>query len=473
MSKYYSKKIIVCVSILVFIFNLGTSLTQLNTSGWTEPRDISSETGYWGWRPKIIADPWGGVNVFWAGWVSDSPPIKEEANTIFYRYWDGTTFSNPVDILVANNDLDIDDIDYTLQGELVVLWHSGITLYISSAKMENANDPNAWITQQLLNENALFKPALVIDRRSGNWYVSYSNTQSIYVYSYDGKTWNGPILISSTHADYLSTGKSCVDTESGVLHIVWSEQYLGRNAQGNTIEHAKYHNEDQSIEQNRVYIANGIDAPTIDWPTIVCMGNKSLMTFWNNGVGSSAGRFYAISENEGNNWRVDNVSSGKLSGQTGFAGIEADCLGRIHIITSSQGPDLLTGMRYLNWKPDIGWSEYESLWPEISGEAPDLTIAHGNQLHVVWHEYSGKIYYMSKIIDAPYYEDLERKNAPPIIENTPEPLLISPTPIITKGESQWEDNAISNQLQGWPIITGVFFVVIYLGISIFIKKQNK
>lgn len=398
---------------------------------WQVPVDLSSETGYLGWMPKIVADSEGRVHVFWAGWVSDYAPDSEYGNVIYYRVLEDGEFSSPVDVLAAKEKLILDAVQVTSEGELLVLWHEGVNLNISRANSSEAKQVSAWHTQLLVRENGLYLPDLLVDQERGGYYVTYSTLQAIYVLTYNEGMWSGPFLVATAQLGYVTNGRACVG-ENGDLNLTWVDHPVGRVNQGTAIEMLSWGRTGQTTRlQQQIYQAMESNGPTLDWPVLVCGQDEFLLAFWNNGVGSQTGRFYSISRDGGKSWQTNNVFSGQLSGQTAFAGLVQDAMGRVHVVTSAQGLDNFTGMRYAVWDEVEGWSDYQSLWPEISGEWPDMTLSSGNQLHLVWHQYGGKVYYTTRRIEAPYQKPVFRDT--PELQKTESSLMgtmtLTPTPL--------------------------------------------
>jgi len=441
---------------------------------WQVPVDLSSETGYWGWMPKIAADSEGRVHFFWAGWVSDYAPDSEYGNVIYYRILEDGELSPPIDVLAAEEKLYLDGVQVTQEGELLVLWHEGINLKISRAKISEAKRVAAWHTQLLVRENGLTLPDLIVDEARGGYYVTYATLQAIYVLTYDQDRWSGPFFVAAAQAGYVTNGQACVDRD-GDLNLIWIDHPVGRTTQGTTVEMAAFGRTGKNVHwQQQIYRAIESNGPTLDWPVLVCGHDGFLLSFWNNGVGSQTGRFYSISRDGGQSWQTNNAFAGQLSGQTAFAGLVCDSVGRVHLVTSAQGLDNFTGMRYAVWDEVKGWSDYQSLWPEISGEWPEIVVSSGNELHVVWHQYNGKIYYTSRKI-MPSYQHQQ-----PIIRNTPQlqkteaqlTWEITPTPQHTidwQSERQffYVSPALPVSLAG---ITAVGFIVLYLTIFLGRKK---
>ena len=232
---------------------------------WQVPVDLSSETGYLGWMPKIVADSEGRVHVFWAGWVSDYAPDSEYGNVIYYRVLEDGEFSSPVDVLAAKEKLILDAVQVTSEGELLVLWHEGVNLNISRANSSEAKQVSAWHTQLLVRENGLYLPDLLVDQERGGYYVTYSTLQAIYVLTYNEGMWSGPFLVATAQLGYVTNGRACVG-ENGVLNLTWVDNHVGRVNKGTAIEMLSWCRKGQTTRlQQQIYQAMDNNGLTLEW----------------------------------------------------------------------------------------------------------------------------------------------------------------------------------------------------------------
>lgn len=443
------------------------------TFGWSTPINISEATGYRGFFPKIIADTQGNVHAFWGGWVSNSVVDGEKMNAIFYRQRVGNQWANAVDIIYYPSNLNLWDVDITPSGNLLVLWSSNMQLFLSQSPYTTAMDVKSWITEELIADPGVNLANIIVDPVDGRIFVTYTLPDSIYLMTRsDRETWRGPILVSYPQNDYVSNGHGCISPSTHDLYLAWTDRNIGNNPYGTRVRYGRWNIDKQDAVIGDIFVASTNQHPSINYPILFCGNNGLIMGFWNNGVGSTTGRFFAVSTDEGLTWQVSNAFNQELSGQTGFAGLSADRAGRIHLVTSSQSTDNLTGVRYAYWTLDNGWSDYISLWPELSGEWPDITISLGNEVHIVWHEYSGNIYYTSLKLDL-----VPVITSTPIVVKTQTPVrtLINTSEPPQKDQQVFVDGPYQQKSNdnGMPVILGGVGSLLLVSLYVFLKNRNQ
>jgi hypothetical protein len=451
---------------------------------WQNPINLALDTNHPGWFPKITSDAAGNVHVFWMGDTQSITSTNEStkwdmaSDVIYYRFWDGKEWSLPVDI-IASNSPRISDAASTKDGRLVILWSSQMTLNISQAPIIDAQNPRAWKTVTLASRPGLLNPQLAISNDDTKWYITFSDPEGVFlITSNDGLTWGDTqnIWESPSGNVVARNGGICISPKDGSLNITWSETFADFNWGARAIGYARFIS--NTIQTREVaFVKDKSNVLTMDWPIIHCSPNGQMMIFWNNGVGSAIGRFYQVSEDNGLTWEnVGNAFMGQLSGQTGSAQLVEDSESNLHLVTSAYGPDGLTGMRYAQWNTNSGWSDYQSLWPEIVGESPSLTVTHGNQLHLVWYStYYGGIFYTSATINAPDIPVAKMNTAvptPPIANSPtrPEPVA-SETPIAFIDNYSNDSNHVNPNI-GLPIAASVIPIIILLVVIIVIRQKN-
>lgn len=395
-----------------------TGLAQSGVTEWREPIQLNqtlSEGADGASFPKITADVTGNLHVIWSGWTGADYPGGWANNTIFYTWWDGTKWSDPIDILVSKNiggTVGTRSITTTRDGYVVVAWSSPSGVAVSKALIGDATNARAWHTIRFDQGNF---PQLAVDSVKEKWYLTYDQDRSriLFTYSEDnGNTWAPTRVVwaSITDSSALRNWGTYVSSDGGV-HVVWSELTEQRGWQGEAIWHARLLSLEQgAFDVREVARSTSPDDPTLDAPIMAVGMTGTLHLFWNNGVGSATGRFHQWSEDDGITWSdVSPVFPG-LSGQTEQAGVVVDSNNVLHWITSANGSGYNYGViRYASWESGR-WSSYNTLWPETHrGEFPALAITGGNQLHLVWSQFTGpppgalsrNVVYSTRLVDAP------------------------------------------------------------------------
>jgi hypothetical protein len=396
----------VLLMILCAIIYHNSVKAQPANPGWSIPIDLSSTTGYVAEWSRITADRAGNVHVVFGAWTKTNqirPP--HGVNVIYYRVWDGSKWSDPVDILAADSELFIGNIIAIHDGRLVLLWNDGMDLNISTAAIQKAKDPHAWKTITVERRAGLNSPRLFIDEKRGIWSITFADLSGNYLLqSVDGVSWNNAIPLSSINDPNIAieNGDLCTSPD-GSIQTTWVEDSGALNWKGVAVFHGRFNQKTGQVSTREVISDNSGLGPSFGYATTICQNNGIVMIFWNNGVGSGTGRFYQISKDSGITWGpVENAFIGQLSGQTSYPWMVSDSNDRIQLVTAAYGPDRLNIMRYATWDLHSGWSDYISLWSSIQGEHPSIAISNGNYLHLIWDAYNGSIYYSATSIDAKY-----------------------------------------------------------------------
>ena len=66
---------------------------------WSEPVNISNSPELTSTDPFLLPDPAGGVHLFWAERASTGFALNPD--TLMYAYWDGETWTKPIDIFFS------------------------------------------------------------------------------------------------------------------------------------------------------------------------------------------------------------------------------------------------------------------------------------------------------------------------------------------------------------------------------------
>lgn len=364
----------------------GTGRAQAPVSTWSNPIDLAaSVASRASWDPKIVTDLAGNIHVVWRGWAGEGYTRPEAWNAIFYTWWDGEKWSEPVDVyLPSSPSASLNTgIATTATGKVVIATASPVA--VSVAPIGQATDARNWQTTTIASGK---DPALAIDQQRGHWYVSYTSDDGsiMVVYSEDeGETWSDPRIVATATdpRSYLQSW-SIAGLEDGSVHLVWSEHREQRNWGGEAIWHARLPTVSADSIEVREVARNA--ETTLDAPILAAGNDGFLHLFWNNGVASTIGRSHQWSEDYGKTWSIVEPVFPGLSGQTEQAGLAVDSEGRLHVVTAADGFGYSFGvMRYATWE-NGSWSNFLDLFPDQigRGERPALAITGGNQLHLVW-----------------------------------------------------------------------------------------
>ena len=118
---------------------------------WSRPLDISN-TPQLSTHPAIVTDDYGYVHVFWSEEVGgpERQPgdVGGQGNSILYTRWDGTSWSQPVDILFVPGEgiAEFVAVDVDAEQMLHAVWRGQSNFYYSNAPSGQADSAHAWKT---------------------------------------------------------------------------------------------------------------------------------------------------------------------------------------------------------------------------------------------------------------------------------------------------------------------------------------
>lgn len=378
---------LLAVALVLLGSHVTLSHSQEPNPGWSSPIQLDaslqdSRGGY----PRMAVDAEGNLHLIWTSWYGENKPSTWSGNTIYYSFWNGTKWSTPVDIVAASQPLGA-TIAVTKDGFVIVLYEVGGRLYVDQAKIGKTENAQNWDTWSVGDGQS---GRLAIDDATGTWYLSFVTTDRSIALSTStdrGLNWTDPLFVWSPPNDKSApvNGGVYVASDSSV-QLVWSEHVERRQWGGEAIWHARLTDSNEAEPHVReVARSTGLDQPTLDNPVMAVSPSGTVHLFWNNGVGSTTGRFHQWSPDNGETWSETVGVFPGLSGQTSDAGLAFDSNDVLHLVTAANGDGYSYGvLRYASWQDGI-WSPYVTLWADsYPGEHPSLALSEGNHLHLVW-----------------------------------------------------------------------------------------
>lgn len=365
---------------------MGQSLSE---DVWKDPNILSTYIKYPTRGPKIVADNNGSLHVFfvsYSGSISDFTSL----NTIYYMTYDGLKWSEPNAVVVAahdTNSLQLHCVVVDSLNRIYLTFQDAGKVKVAWSDAKDAYNPRKWRVKEIDNGSYSF---IGLDETQNKIYLVYARQATEIVLTSmerDEQKWSLPVIVWRVDQPVITPGKVAlfVDTFS-IVHMVWSEHFQGCGWGGGAIWYAKYNPGLEKVEILKKLAQSDCENVTIDWPLVVGKGGE-IHVFWNNGIGSSMGRFHYWSLDSGLTWQSENIFPG-LSGQTGYPAVAFDSLANLHYFTSAAGFGYKAGIWHAVWK-DGSWSELESVRVEdFQGERPSIVITGGNKLHVVWDNYT-------------------------------------------------------------------------------------
>lgn len=342
-------------------------------------------------RLSPVADRFGYVHLMWQHVGS----TEGNVGAAFYSRWDGSGWSQPIDVLISPNNDSFDGarMDVDGMGRLHAIWSGRNTLYYSWAWGDEAYQASGWRTPISFPLNS-FAQSITAEGDDG-LHILYSEAgrEVFYFGSQDaGETWSSPVQLSDTEPDgvilTISSAPRLAVGADGVLHAIWNEasieDYIAR-----AVFYVQSRDGGLNWSQPTAIFANDVGDPNI-----IVAGDGSVHAFGNGRGG--IGRFHRWSTDGGLTWgEIENFApvTGGAS-LTGEIDLAVDSNGLIHVVYVTNNP----GVMYTYWDgdrlatPTLLASGNESGW---WGEGAVLTVAKGNQVHVaipgafgrIWHSW--------------------------------------------------------------------------------------
>jgi hypothetical protein len=427
----------VILALLLGIF-LKPGGTVYSQTGWNRAINLCNQKKCW--FPQMTSDMDGKVHAIWGGWQGKGDPGGQSVNTIYYSQFDGNYWTTPADILVApaeSGGISTGEIIASKDGGLYIPWMSGGYLYVSYAPIESASDARFWKSTRIDVGRGI---SIAADDENGLIYVLYVGTKrnladDAYIYTINFTSIDENLTAFSepftvwelpNEDGILALGNMIVDQNQNI-HATWTESTVLDEWLGKAIWYASISPDSGSVgDVQLISEKQNPKDPNRAFPYIIECSNRMMLLFWSNGVGSTVGRYFTVSSNDGRTWgKVQNIFAGELSGLTGNPGMVCSGDDRVEVVTAAyNGQDYNTGVRYSTYKfPFNIWQNYQSI--EIRdhpGEHPAITITNGNTLHLIWNDYkNAAIMYTSQKLDTPYTKPVG------IIKKTP-----TQTPVATR-----------------------------------------
>ncbi len=213
----------------------------LMTAGWTFP--VRGQTqGFWSTPTGIyhtegnlastsmdlIAGPDGTLHLFFP-----HQPKVNARGAIDYVYWDGTTWSAPVSVLLDPLEGTPAAVRAALDAEhrLHLIWlGANGTLQYASAPLTDAGSAHGWTTPRVLSR-ATGEPDIIADAE-GALYIGYiawpsSGLVTLQRSTNAGRGWSTPVMIAApTAPEVVPNDVRLARSADGTLHATWTEYAL-------------------------------------------------------------------------------------------------------------------------------------------------------------------------------------------------------------------------------------------------------
>jgi hypothetical protein len=348
--------------------------------------------------PVIVADSAGDVHL-----IFDVKDRSTGSTVLMYARLRDGHWSNPTDMVVGPTNASMSAPVATIdqKGFIQVIWAGKGGLYYSRAHVSEAGAPAGWSTLRQIVERApppgvFGAPAWITTSRDGALHVVYSAVTSIrYLHSNDGgESWSAEIGVADAQPSTAFDHPRIVADEQSNLNVTWTEFPLPEGyPPGGTFSSRSTDGGTNWADASRLTSIH------FDLVTMASGPGDVIHRFFNGDV-KIHDRLYQVSTDGGQTWTPNRVIPGLAGGGlSGSPAIGVDSAGGFHLADSNTGGINYVSSDGTNWTPPVVLSAGSI--GKLSIEQPALTISEGNRLHVVWEDDGQRIWYTTKLADAP------------------------------------------------------------------------
>jgi hypothetical protein len=370
-------------------------------------------------RPAVAVDPAGNVHVVWGedmGGESllDSPgSLLGDANTLVYRRWDGSTWSEAVDIIALPDDplAEYASLAADSRGYLHLVWTGLNRIYYSRAAASQAGSPHAWSKPVAIGSSARtsWESAVAVDAQ-GAVHILYADREvdpgvihvNIANNGLGKMTWTrvSGSLVPPDEAAFAEV--SLTIDPVGRLHALWSA--VNARGYGHAAYYARSLDGGQTWSEPVLLAQGERNESNVEVASLGVAGDSELHAIY--AYPANMGRTERISLDAGETWGEPRTIYEDLEGIAGFTVQLTDADGNLHAICNLRTHDQAGGLFYWRWLGDH-WSPYQFASREDETTAPGghfvaATIRLGNEIHAVWNnqgaELPGEIWHVSGVI---------------------------------------------------------------------------
>lgn len=372
------------------------------------PSLLLSDPAVNSWAPALAADIAGNVHVVWSETLDPKTQEKGyEGETLFYRRWNGTQWSEPAKIVRSPEPLAAEwpAMAVDEEGILHLVWGTGGTdgrLFYSRAPACCANSAEAWDQPKLLADPIQPRPDITVDA-SGVLHVVYvsqppDNTVFHRSSTDVGLTWSAPHPISrAPRGDVVNMWPRIAADLRQRLHVVWTllpwpgrAVVYARSDDGGNTWSSPVHIDDKTMST----YAAGYGPVLIN---VATAGGEYVHVIWDGPP--TVERTHRWSSDGGKSWSEPQSLIPEVtgSGRSGWNEMAIDSRGHLHAVS-------LSAPFHAAWD-GRGWSTTERLTSDRYGEFVRAVISLGDLLHVVWLDKPPggpfTVRYVRKALDAP------------------------------------------------------------------------
>jgi hypothetical protein len=391
---------------------------------WTDPVVLFSTDRGDVRSPVLVADPEGGVHLFFpysetasddgVGGLGAPGQLRSPSMLRYARLQDGR-WSIPVDVLTSSDSSGMDQPDVSLdpRGYLHVIWKrtNGAELEYSRAHVSHAASPVGWtqpvqLTRGSIAPGGFGRPAAITAADDASLHLVYAASEGgIYYRRSDdgGKSWLPAVTVTDKGGPDVMPDipRIAVDGQRR-LHVTWTNYAFPKGwpprstASSSSSDGGQTWTDPVPMAGEKYGLA-----------TMAIIMPHSIHRVWNS-TAVLPERRHQWSADGGTTWTSPaNISPPLGGGFTGFPSLAVDGAGRLHLITSVASPPGVSTTEvvyHLEWD-GTSWSRPTYLSKGAVGsrsvEQPSSAISEGNRLHAAWEDDFKRIWYTSRLLDAP------------------------------------------------------------------------
>lgn len=447
---------------------------QASNRNWTEPVLLFEEDGTGEIHsPFVISDSYGSVHVFWSV-IRES---QGESDLIYYTRLDAIGWTTPVDI-VAATPARAAKATIAQDGFIYLIWNGLDGISYSRAPLQKAEFVNNWSEPVPITNGNIH--ADLFTSASGNIYLAYPGvgTSGVFEQSLDitNQSWSSSRMVSQTSltntaSDYVQIGVG----DKGIMHVVWTEFYYPEGWPPRGIFYSRSIDGGDNWSVPELLAGDGFDQVNI-----AVTDDNNIHVVWNGMVGLG-GRYNRWSSDGGQTWSetVEVIPAG-VGGTEGLPQLVVDASGTLQLLTTYNGCAWYTYFKNRNWVTPVCISGEQARASNYI-EEPAMAVSEGNKLHAVFWDDRKRLWYTTKVTDAPWIAPEKMENELPQPAQSAAPTstpvimpIISPT-IAPPVQQQLDASSRFNLNPAQLLILSlspVILLVLWIAALIFFKKKN-
>jgi len=359
--------VLIALFVVALLIPLDTPRVFADSGLWSTPIQLSSNTAYS--YSSIATDASGNVHVVWTDQSSPASP------NIFYMYWNGSSWSNPM--LLNTGIMGPDSLAADNIGRLHLIYIDPSTSRLNYRRFDGISwTPSIPISQE--TGTLIQWPSIAIGPSNNPhvvWpYSTTGNDSIVYYSSLAGGVWSVPQALTDP-TGYSYQSRIVVDN-NGVAHVVWADYYA----------HTVYYREFNGNMGTSPELLSGPGAPAGD-PDIALDTAGNVHVVWDAAIGGPS-QVYHTHRDGGKSWSTPaNVSNSTFG--AGTPSLASDPNNHIHLVWESG--DIF----YKTWD-GAAWSASPDTVSQNLGASsyPAVAVNAAGAVHVSWL-HNGAIFYSS------------------------------------------------------------------------------